>query len=158
MQRMTGNQPALRTRSHRSHRSHRLHRSCLSPLIMTEALLAESCRDFDDMWAYRIVTLGSECLSICCTSYNVRPPFTKNNAYWCRKSCRRRWGNPALARNRCHTLVTVVYGFSASLSAPGSGWAWGFPGWNCTREVRYNTYISLYASQVPLLARCRVVI
>lgn len=54
---------------------------CLSPLITTEALFAASCNDLDDKCAYRIVTLGSEWPNICCTSYKVRPPFTKKEAY-----------------------------------------------------------------------------
>ena len=37
----------------------------IAPVMITDAVFAASCNDFDDKWLYRCVTLGSECPSIC---------------------------------------------------------------------------------------------
>ena len=52
----------------------------IEPFMTADALLAASCKVLDDRWAYRAVTLESECPNSCCTSYKLRPEFTRNDA------------------------------------------------------------------------------
>ena len=47
---------------------------------ISDATFAASCSALVDKCAYLMVTLGSECPKICCTSYRLRPPLTKKLA------------------------------------------------------------------------------